>query len=61
MRARHDLRPQLPILPQPPRNKNPEATTPSAICASAKEAQIVVDPEAVTAQSPKASAAHPFL
>ena len=50
--------PELPILPQPPRNKNPEATTPSAIWASAKEAQTVVDPEAVTAQEPEGPARH---
>jgi hypothetical protein len=31
------------------RKKNPEATTPSAELASAKEAQTVVDPEVMTA------------
>ena len=43
------------------RIKNPEATTPSAVSASAKEAQTVVDPEVVTAQSPKAPRDTPFL
>ena len=38
-----------------PRRKNPEATTPSAVSASAKEAQTVVDPEVVTAHGPKAA------
>jgi hypothetical protein len=41
-----NFQPRFSILPQLPRNKNPEATTPSAIWSSAKEAQTVVDLEA---------------
>ena len=43
------------------RRKNPEATTPSAESASAKEAQTVVDPEVVTVRKPESPrTTHPF-
>jgi hypothetical protein len=43
------------------RKKNPEATTPSAVSASNKEALTVVDPEVVTACDPKAARDTPLL
>ncbi len=55
----HGESPPPPIIARAAAQKNPEATTPSTVSASNKEAQTVVDPEVVTAQRPESRARHP--
>ncbi len=57
----HDEIPPLAIIPSAAAQKNPEATTPSTVSASAKEAQTVVDPEVVTAHDSRAVRDTPHL